>query len=284
MLIQWLKKHWKLCLLSFCVFIIAVPLLINILFKIHSTVDFIVAEWDASAALIFYGALLAAGITVFGVYLTIQYSRENYKEDVRNRVLPFIVIEMLKTKSHKTFFASNTEDDEATPEGYVEYKLQDYYCILNDGKIEYKTGLTSAQKQLLQNGGTEWVSEANGGRCIVVDDICVPIEIENVGNGTAINFRYGLNRTNVAVNERKFLPVISLKAGGTLMFYIFSEDCGKNSNNHGEYVLLFVYEDIYKNRYEQKFDVSIEYSEEHNAPVFSINMDHMQTLTQQEDK
>nr|WP_297707251.1 hypothetical protein [uncultured Butyrivibrio sp.] len=278
MLVKWLKEHWKRCIFFGFVFVILVPLLINILFKIQSPIDFVVAEWDASAALAFYGALLGAGITVYGVYLTIQYSRENYREDVRNRVLPFIVIDMLKTKSHKNIFSTNEIDNEPEFEGYIEYKLEDYYCILKDGKIEYRNALTKEQKQLIENGGTRWVPNGNGGSYVVVDEICVPLEFENIGNGTAVNFRCGINRRDVPIDDRRFLPVIAFRVGGKLMMHIFSEDCGRDSKNLGEYILSFVYEDIYKNKYEQSFDISIEYNEEHHAPMFSINMDHAQEL------
>ncbi len=285
MLMKWLKGHWKHFMLFILIFVILVPLLINFLFKIHSKISFIVAEWDASAALTFYGALLGAGITVYGVYLTIQYSRENYKEDVRNRVLPFIVIEMLKTKSHKNIFAKNDKEDEAELDGYIEYKLEDCYCILNDGKIEYKNALTKDQKQLIENGGIKWIPNSNGGSysCVVIDEICVPLEFENIGNGTAVNFRCGINRKDTTAHDRRFLPVKAVRVGGKLMMHVFSEDCGKDSKNLGEYVLSFFYEDIYKNQYEQSFDILIEYNEEHNVPMFSINMDHVQKLLKPED-
>lgn len=223
--------------------------------------------------------MVAAVVTVYGVYLTIQYSQNNYKEDVRNRTLPFIVIDMLKTKSsNKLFCTEPYYNDEEQIEGYIEYKLQDYYCILEDGKMLYKTGLSKAQKQLLDNGGTKWITDEKGIHCVVTDDICVPIEIENVGNGTAIQFRYGLNRKEISENSRQFLPVISLKVGNPILFHIFSEDCGMESKNTGEYVLSFHYEDIYANKYVQEFDVTIEYNKEKHGPEVSINMEHKQKL------
>lgn len=280
MLKDWLKKHGKVLIISIIVFVVLIPLIINNLFKINSSIEILRAEWDASAALSFYGTLVAAAITVYGVYLTIQYSQSNYKEDVRNRTLPFIVIDMLKTKSYSNFFApsSSSYNDEEQIEGYSEYKLQDCYCILENGKIFYKTKLSVEQKQLLDNGGGKWIADEAGARYIITDNICVPIEIENVGNGTAIQFRYGLNRKEISKNDRKFLPVISLKVGNPILFHIFSEDCGKNSKNIGEYVLSFYYEDIYTNKYMQEFDVIIEYNEEKHVPVVAINMEHKQRL------
>jgi len=284
MLVKWLKQHWKKMLFFLFVFIVLVPFLINILFKMDLPFDIFVIEWDASAALESYFTLLGAGLAVFGVYLTIQYSRENYKEDVRNRVLPFVMIEMLKTQSHINIFSPNNTEDKPILDGYKEYKVQDVYCILNDGEIEYKTSLTKEQKQTIEQCGLKWVQHGSGYTCVNTNYICIPLEIENVGNGAAVNFIFGLNRRDVNKNERKFFRIITLKVGGEYMIHIFSEDCGIESRNLGDYVLSFVYEDIYKNKYEQDFDISLEYNDNYNTPFFSINMTHVQTLIKQEER
>lgn len=258
-------------------FVIIGPIIINILFKLHPTIDFFVAEWDASATLSYYGTILAAILAIFGIFITIQYSQKSYKDDVRDRSMPFIVITLLKTRSHKTLFQSSDFQGETKPvEGYQEYKVKDIYCILNNGQIEYRDGLTRAQQELLDNGGMQWISHENSRSFCVVDDICIPIEIENVGNGAAIRMRYGLNRKSISKKDRKYLPVISLKPAMPIMFHIFSEDCSRNSANLGEYVLSFYYEDIYSNQYEQDFDITIEYNEEKNAPAYSVDMRHVQ--------
>lgn len=55
---NWIKEHYKIILLVLGLTIIG-PLIINILFKLHPTIDFFVAEWDASATLSYYGTILA---------------------------------------------------------------------------------------------------------------------------------------------------------------------------------------------------------------------------------
>lgn len=275
---NWIKKNCKMILIMLG-FIILGPIIINLLFKVHPIINVFVAEWDASAALSYYGAIVSSVIAIYGIYITIHHSQENYKEDVRNRTLPFIVIDMLKTGSHKRVFpSSNLQTDLEPVEGYREYKLTDYYCILENGEIEYRMRLTKTQQELLDNGGTEWVSGKNGGSRRMVDEICVPFEIENVGNGTAIRIRYGLNRKETSAKDRKFLPPMSLKPSIPIMFHLFSEDCSRNSSNLGEYILSFCYEDIYLNRYEQHFDIIIEYSKEKNTPIVSVDMSHVQNF------
>ena len=273
---NWMKENWKYVLLFILIFCLAIPLLINCLFKMEAPFEFIAAEWQAADALAFYGAIIASLTAVYGVYLTIQYSQKNYQEDVRNRTLPFIVIDTLKTKSHMNLFKSGTKESDEEVEGYVEYRAMNYYCILKDGRIEYKTRLSKTEQQLLDNGGMRWESRPNGAAMVVVDDIMVPMDIENVGNGAAIRFRYGLNRQDTPEKEKKYLPAISLKMGQIIRFHIFSDDCGKESKNLGAYVLSFYYDDIYSNKYKQEFSITIEYSDEKAAPLVSIDMSHKQ--------
>lgn len=273
---NWIRKNNKIILIVLG-FVIGGPLVINWLFKLHPSINWLVAEWDASAALSYYGTIIASIIAIYGIFITIKYSQENYRDDVRNRSMPFIVIDMLKTTAHRNLFQSNNlQVDSEALEGYREYKLTDYYCILENGEITYKTGLTKDQQGLLDNGGMRWVSNANGRSLCAVDNICVPFEIENVGNGTAIRMRYGINRKNE--KEKKYLPTISLKPSNPMMLHIFSEDCSKDSLNLGEYVLSFYYEDIYSNRYEQHFDITIEFNVEKHAPVLSVDMSHIQNF------
>ena len=60
---SFLSKHkWKL-LLAFIIFIVAIPLGINSLFKLTSPLDIFVAEWEAGDALAFYGVMLASART-----------------------------------------------------------------------------------------------------------------------------------------------------------------------------------------------------------------------------
>ena len=273
---KWIKKNQKSILLVLG-FVLIGPMIINVLFKLHPPIGFFVAEWDASAMLSYYGTLIAAVIAIYGIFITIQYSQKSYRDDVRDRSMPFIVIDMLKTSLHRSFLQSTVANTGADNiEGYREYKLKDYYCILENGKIEYKTGLTKAQKKLLDDGGMRWVSCGNGGSMQVIDEICVPFEIENVGNGAAIRMRYGLNRKETDEKNRRYLPTISLKQDTPMMFRLFSEDCSRNSANLGQYILSFYYEDIYSNRYEQHFDINIEYDEKINSPVCLVNMSHVQ--------
>lgn len=73
-----------------------------------------------------------------------------------------------------------------------------------------------------------------------MDDICVPFEFENVGNGAAIRMRYGLNRKETIEHDRKYLPVLSLKPNTPMMFHLFSENCSENSETWGGMYFHFI--------------------------------------------
>lgn len=64
-----LKYKWQIAILSF-VFIIIIPVIINVLFKFESPCSFLVAEWKAGDVLGFYGTLLASVTTIIGVYIS----------------------------------------------------------------------------------------------------------------------------------------------------------------------------------------------------------------------
>lgn len=279
---DWLKKNCKIFFVVLLL-IFGGPIVINILFKIKSPIWFLTAEWDASAALSYYGAIIAAFLAIYGIFITVQYSQKNYREDVRNRSLPFIVVDMLRSRSIRSIFSTmetiaKEDMHERKTEGYFEYKITDFYCILKNGEIEYATGLTHAQQSLRDNRGIEWVASENKNENEMKRHfcVCIPLEIENVGNGTAIRMRIGLNHKDTLSKDRQYMQPQSMKPGVIFKFHIFSEDCSQNSKNLGNYVLSFCYEDIYLNHYEQNFDVLIGFDKKVSEAFCSIDLSHVQ--------
>ena len=280
---KWLRDNWKSLIIVVIITVVVIPLFINILFKVDFGIELLRAEWDSGDALAFYGVLLAAILAVYGVYLSINYSNKNYRDDLRNQVLPFFAVNNLKTKSKKNWL-SPSENKKVTSQdsdidGYTEYKITDYCFVLNEGKIDVQDGLSDKQKELLDNGGFKWVGNGGVIMCVASDHVCHPMEIENVGNGTALSFRIGLNRKEIPEKERLFAYAIPVKVGEKIMVHIFSEDCGENSKNLGDYILDMHYKDICGNEYCQQHDINIDYSNERNCPVISILFEEKQLLS-----
>lgn len=251
------KKYWKSLLLFFVVAIILIPLLIHICFKINAPIKFFQAEWSAGDVLAFYGVLVGAVATVWGVYLSIQYSRSNYQEDVKNRVLPFIALTTLKVRSKfSPFHIADIRKKMSDPNEYEEYKVEKIYYIIEKGKITAKTGLTQEQEEKLKQGGWRWETNDSGTtQLICVDLVTLPLELENVGNGAANRFRIGLNAQTTEEKALQYTTPMPLKVGETLYIHIYCED---GTESKGGYILDLVYEDIYANKYRQRYGIAID--------------------------
>lgn len=278
----WIKNKWKKILVFGIIGLIVIPVLINVVFKIDFGIEFLRAEWDAGDALSFYGVLLAAFLAVYGVYLSIDYSNRNYRDDLRNQVLPFFSVNSLKTKASNNWLNPIMEKEEIPKkneiQGYREYKITDYNFALEGGRIALYDGITEKQQKVLDNAGFKWVNNGGVTMCVASDHICHPLEIENVGNGAAISFRIGFNRKDTLAKDRKYAPAIPIKVGEKIMVHIFSEDCGNDSPNLGDYILDMHYKDIYGNEYSQQHDINLDYSNEHSSPVISILYEEKQMI------
>ena len=271
---KWVDKKILAGLFIITVFII--PLIVNCLFKIKAPFEILAAEWGADAALTYCGAIIAGIIAVYGVFITIQYSQNNYREDVRNRIMPFIIVDILNTRTYYDYFNEKPIEKNDKPKGYFEYKLKAHFCVLEKGEIKYKKFLEDKQIELLNGGGVKKALNKNCFAIVQSNHICIPIVIENVGNGVAIKLNYGVAKKDTASEERRYLKSISFKTNEVLELRIFSEDCGSSSNNLGDYILYFDYEDVLGNSYTQEFNFNIHYDEISNSPGFSLDMNSEQ--------
>lgn len=252
------KKKWLIVLVVTVIIlalVIGVPLAINELYKKGPGY---ITVWDGADMLSYYGTLLGACGAVIGVYWSIHAAQKNYREDVRTRVLPYIVVSPLERNAKISWLepSSNTESENSITNNesfYEEYKVEKLYFIIElDGvKIKYK--LNSHQQNLIKNAGREWQKITKGLSALVTTKFfSIPLEIENGGNGTAINLRMGLN--NRDTDSQKFTYPLSLKQGQTFYLHIFSELTFEEIDKC--YTLDFNYEDIYGNGYRQSFPVS----------------------------
>lgn len=77
------------------ILVFVVPIIINECYKANSGY---LTMWTAADMLSYYGTILAASGAVIGVFLSIQYSQKQYKEDTRHRALPYLTINKLGRK------------------------------------------------------------------------------------------------------------------------------------------------------------------------------------------
>lgn len=240
----------------FC--LIGIPLIINASYQCGTVI--ITTLWEAKDVLSYYGVLLAAAGAAIGVYLSVKKSQENYHDDVIRQVLPFIYVTPLSRKARVDRIALLDEDDtstKATPKGgqaieYEEYKPKHFYFVITSSGIELTKKLGKYQTEILENGGFAKSELKNGMKVPdYIDHFNLPLEIENVGKGAAVNLKIGFRRESN--NAHELFPPRMLKLDETLNINIFSLlPYDKIEKKH---ILEFYYEDIYGNLYRQEFPV-----------------------------
>ena len=244
-------------------FILGIPMLINLAYKYGSShTPLFITLWGASEVLSYYGAILAAVGGVLGVYFSVKAAHKNYEEDVRARVLPFIAVTPFERKTVINPMALLEEQINSNKKApaqnekaviYEEFKLDRVYFVVTSNGIEAKRTLEKRQQDILSHAGTLWTVFPNGLYALQhIDYFSIPIEVENVGNGTAVALRIGFNRNSNT--QPKYIHPMMLKQGQTIYIHIFSEEAFDTVG--GDYTLEFYYEDIHENKYSQKFPVS----------------------------
>lgn len=268
---RFLKKYWWI------VIIIGVALVLPTVIVPCSRND--------SNVLSYYGGVIGGILAIVGVFLTVRYSQNQYRDGQRNSVIPFIAVNVLhrKNKGPEVKFGHNSSNDEPEiklknpspiePIGYKEYKATDYVFIIKNGEIEVRNKLNKNQQDRAEKMGLINKEITQGVyACVAVNDVYLPIDIENVGNGPAINFRLGLNALGVPSDKRLYSGSISVSKGEHISIHIYSEDCDKSSRNLGEYKLGMIYQDIFGNRYSQEASIILDYEDSNNKVVVHTDM------------
>ena len=276
------KYKWKL-LLAFAIFIVAIPLGINSLFKLTSPLNIFIAEWGAGDALAFYGVMLASATTIIGVYISIEYAQRNYRIDEANRVKPYLALTHYKSHSKANLFSnlapgqtekSIGEQDQGTSE-YEEYRLERVYIIIDQATIEFRDRLSDAQQQRLKSGGFEWCNQ--GGGCHTLQArtfVSMPFEVENVGNGAATNTMVAFYKKG---EKRKGVSLYTIKQGASFYFHIFCDDA--NIVKENDYIIELLYGDIIGNYYSQKYPVVFGEDAETKRFCTTVDLSGKQELT-----
>ena len=190
--------------LAIAFFVIGVPIIINVCYQRDTVL--IMTQWDADDILSYYGAVLAAAGAAIGVYLSVKKAQENYRDDIRRQALPFIYVTPLSRKARVNHVALLGEDNvstEAVSTGgqaieYEEYKHKQFYFAITSSGIEPTKKLNKYQQKILENGGITKSVLKNGMKVPdYIDHFNLPLEIENVGRGAAVNLKIGF----IAIQE-----------------------------------------------------------------------------------
>lgn len=254
-----------------------IPAIINILFKYAPICELFGAEWEAGDVLGFYGTLLGSAATIVGVYLSIDAAQKSYHEDEINKVRPYLALTHLISKSRMTLdnligSLEGNQEREKTQNFYEEYRFDKVYIIIKPDKIEFKNGLTKVQKDTLASSGLRWSKDGATYSLKAGNLISMPFEIENVGNGAALNFQVCFYREG---EKKRGVNIFTLKVGQSAYCHIFSDE-QDDTSICGKYILEFIYNDILGNMYSQKYNTEIKMDSKSKTIKETINLQGQQ--------
>lgn len=238
--------------------LVGIPILINECYKAGGGY---ITMWGASDVLSYYGTVVGAIVGVLGVYLTVCVSNKNYRDDARNRILPYIAINVMNIRQPDPFLQGLGEEDYAMMgnDPIIEQSLEGkawnhlYFVIDGKGKIRVAEKLSDDESERLKETAVTWIRAKDRKMYICdADVVSMPFVMDNIGNGAAKNLRMSFSYLN---SKQFFKTEIILKPNEKFYVHIFSEKEFKTIE--GDYVFSVYYEDISGNEYEQLFPVEI---------------------------
>ena len=273
-----MNKKEKFIFMFFCfiiiIMIICGPLIVKNLIMTNYFKSEYSKIWDSKDAITYYASIICSIVSVIGIFITVLFSNRNYRIDLKNQVKPCLVLSKLdiyrKYPDGWIFnFFPNEEKKEEHNEDFIykESHNKNVYFILEGDKITYKRTLDKKQIDLVKKDGNIFEEDKNGAFILKNKMFFnIPLELENVGKGAAINVRIGLNKSTTK-KEKKYLEPINLKVGDIYSIHLFSEDI--NNLECLKYNLDISYKDIYDNEIYQSFPVNIKKIDDYK---FSINI------------
>lgn len=204
------KKHQIAIVLYSVLFVIVIPLVLNLLYKFNSHVMIFQTEWQAEDALVFYGEILSAAVTVIGVAWTINHERKARIRD--NSVLYKPILELVQVDpsslpalcgyrdiyiNYVVYFSNSVDHEQGCEIFFTRQKQNNPKFILliqNVGRGETFNAVVDDHviketnwddiSCLSANGGTQFIGEIiqNGYLCINInlpDYLILPRHLED---------------------------------------------------------------------------------------------------------
>ena len=263
--------------------IIIVPIIIHILYSVYLN-DFFKSRWLS-------GDLLSYCATILVALISFKHASETFLETQKLDAKPYVSLEKLLHSYNSDIFSivenkvkvEKMSDKENDDNNYIEYKVSELNFLFEDrNKIWIKEKLTDEQIKIILAGGNK-VEKYSNGVCFVCDtNFCfLPLVIENVGKGCAINMYIGIRPIEGSI---RFDNIPHIVKENKIIFRLkspfnFNQKDKKivrlvidnpKVDISGLYELIFEYDDIYNNHYEQNYRVEID---KNDKGKFALKLD-----------
>lgn len=217
----------------------------------------LLTEYFSAKYISYYSSIFMAVITVSGVYYTVRQSSIQNKENIINSSLPVIIPNRFSVFAYEDLFkeiSNQINYSEVGSGNYIEAKIDRVYVIVKKCNSTYFSKVEETLSSKIRKGGYYWESDGRNSRMRKVYLLSLPIEFQNVGKGSAINVKCGINPKGTKnPNAFSFQTINHDKS-----FYLHIVTENPTLDDEGDFVISVSYSDIYKNKYFYEYDFSIE--------------------------
>lgn len=289
-----MKTISKLSIAFVGIFIVLlVPFVVNVLFATEAPLPVFVARWEAGDLLSYLAAFGGAAAALYGVVLSVRYSRESQAALLRNQVAPCINLSWLQVSGRRSHFFEDMEVfaqvDGQEPGMRADTPLvgdkkgcgvlpccEDdalhvMYIVIADSIISQRS-LASDQRDLIEHSDA---IEVIGGTTLFCENPVryQPMRLKNVGLAPAINMRYTVLGPGSEGTDRDLgVPPITLGERDCAYIGLYLDTRCPIS---GEYTLSLHYYDVLGNQYRQHFPFEISCGEEASPEVPLLTMEYL---------
>ena len=164
------RGRWLLIgTLSAIILVVGVPFIINECYKKNAGY---ITVWNAADLLSYYGTIVAAGIGIVGVYFTVYIANKNYRDDAKNRILPYIAINVINVRQPDPFSEGMGLEDydsmgnDPIIEDSLTGKAQNhlFFVIDGTGKIRATESLHEDEAKKAKGTDVLWIRAAKDGK------------------------------------------------------------------------------------------------------------------------
>lgn len=274
-----IKQH-KAKIASFMIGLFFIPLfVVHLIFKWKSPYDFISAEWTAGD-LIGYIASFEAfiGTIILGAIAVWQNDKANKtndsllsltKESERRAVLPYLSFNSYLPSYEGSSLGymiskgiesrKNNDEEDFVPIGdnieRKDFLITELNYIISYNQIEISDSLSKEQKEKIKSEfGIE--KRQNGMALVPPDYRYDKIQVMNSGKGTVVNLKCRLYKVGSEEDDKQDVYSIpfTISEKGHFDLGIYFDHSKKVI---GSYRLVFMYQDIYMNKYQQTIPLEI---------------------------